>query len=497
MEFKLFLKLEHKEEEVRRFSCYETIDYQEFRCLVRKAFERLPGDDFVLKWEDEDGDKVAISSEKEFKFAVTHLKISAEVFRVDVEIFDNPWWKQIQRSNERTWANCKGEEHSGISCCCCQQQVRGFRYKCLACTSFDICGACEDKGMHPKHDMIRISNERRYQPGLLEKITSLYKSTPVEDGHVSSEDVPAENSLTDVKAEDVTMNGSFNSQSTKSEIKDNELKEEEHTSFYSNGKNKHEISMEDTEEPVVENATNYDSPDKEELDDNIPEVETKINGAETIFQNYSNSVVQLDQEPHENDEDAKAVTTNHLISNDIICINLTKEELKGFETNKDEYNVESCPPKESFRSVHEEIESLLAPMTPLPDLESVNNVMKINKSNNTDTNKEMYSPGEVSSLENDEFDNKIDISKEDNKPTGFNDKKSKDRENSAIASSTHFENITIHSCLEDSLSKMEDSMKITSTKIGEYGENDKSCTQDTKELAGSRLFIFLKVLSNQ
>ena len=95
MHFKLFLKLEHKEEEVRRFSCGVNTEYGAFRGLVREAFGHLPGDDFVLKWEDEDGDKVAISSDEEFKFALAQLKMSGEVIRVDVEIFENPWWKQV------------------------------------------------------------------------------------------------------------------------------------------------------------------------------------------------------------------------------------------------------------------------------------------------------------------------------------------------------------------------------------------------------------------
>ena len=48
MHFKLFLKLEHKEEEVRRFSCGVNTEYGVFRGLVREAFGHLPGDDFVL-----------------------------------------------------------------------------------------------------------------------------------------------------------------------------------------------------------------------------------------------------------------------------------------------------------------------------------------------------------------------------------------------------------------------------------------------------------------
>ena len=105
MHFKLFLKLEHKEEEVRIFSCGVNTEYGEFRGLVRQAFGHLPGDDFVLKWEDEDGDKVAFSSDEEFKFALAQLKMAGEVIRVDVEIFENPWWKQVNITFLKTSMN--------------------------------------------------------------------------------------------------------------------------------------------------------------------------------------------------------------------------------------------------------------------------------------------------------------------------------------------------------------------------------------------------------
>ena len=48
MHFKLFLKLDHKEVEVRRLSCEVSSDYENFRNLVRKAFNYLPSDDFLL-----------------------------------------------------------------------------------------------------------------------------------------------------------------------------------------------------------------------------------------------------------------------------------------------------------------------------------------------------------------------------------------------------------------------------------------------------------------
>ena len=136
------------------------------------------------------------------------------------------------------------------------------------------------------------------------------------------------------------------------------------------------------------------------------------------------------------------------------------------------------------KNIQEEIESLLAPMTPLPDLESVNNVININKINDIDIN--TYP---------DDSDEKI-YNKVVNEKLRFsfpNDKKSKDRENSAIASSSSLGKSSIHSCLEDSLRKREDTMKSASTKFGEYGENDAHDQCTTSELAGSRLFIFLRV----
>ena len=160
---------------------------------------------------------------------------------------------------------------------------------------------------------------------------------------------------------------------------------------------------------------------------------------------------------------------------------LTKEEVESFETNSSINDVESTASQESYKNIQEEIESLLATMTPLPDLESVNNGININKINDIDIN----------TYPDEKNDNKVV-----NEKLRFsfpNDKKSKDRENSAIASSSSLGKSSIHSCLEDSLRKLEDTMKSASTKFGEYGENDAHDQCTTSELAGSRLFIFLRV----
>ena len=158
---------------------------------------------------------------------------------------------------------------------------------------------------------------------------------------------------------------------------------------------------------------------------------------------------------------------------------LTKEELESFETNV-ETNNEKHNHSEPIRNIQEEIESLLAPLTPLPDLESVGNILKLKTADDNDVTDEKCDKEIVPERYHFSFPS---------------DKKSKDRENSAIASCSNFGTSSIHSCLENSLRKLEDTMKNTSTKFEEYGDTDSPDPEQSinNDLIGSRLFIFLRV----
>jgi len=487
MHFKLFLKLDHKEVEVRRLSCEVSSDYENFRNLVRKAFNYLPSDDFLLKWEDEDGDKVAISSDEEFKFALSQPCMSKEVFRVDVEIFENPWWRQLQRSSDRTWGNCTGEEHPGINCNCCQQQVRGFRYKCLSCTNVDICGSCEDKGMHPNHDMIRISSAESLSTNVFENISRLYNET-MKLKKASPEKELEENVIKGeielvLEAPITNANNSISYKYTETSQEDDLDTEVEVAA---------ELRLDSicNEHPKKEETTNISTLEHTNNEDDIlsssenthVQVENIITEKETSNKNEVNDIADNQKKQYLNiNEDTPNASFPSSEKHAENITTLTKEELESFETNV-ETNIEKhIPSDQPVRNLQEEIESLLAPMTPLPDLESVSNVVKLKTVDDTNIDT-------VEKCDKEIIPERYHFSFPP-------DKKSKDRENSAIASCSNFGTSSIHSCLENSLRKLEDTMKNTSTKFEEYRDTDSPDPDQSinNDLTGSRLFIFLRV----
>jgi len=539
MHFKLFLKLDHKEVEVRRFDCAENVNYEDFRQRVKDAFEHLPDDDFALKWEDEDGDKVSITNENEFQFALAQLNASTGTVRIDVEILEIPWWKQLQRSAQPFWANCVGEEHEGVFCHCCQSQLRGFRYKCLTCANVDICGACEDKGMHPRHDMIRISTQRVFPNELFDKIRRLYQDYEAEI--MKNEDESSDNDAQIIETEDNVVKGEIKVQivqeSLASDANDrvsfnNTMDESTRdegvgiSDVFVNGETKIQVSnvevqdtlafdsggdtVEDIPKKSVNNeskipATSVNMKETFSEDPNPPEkvitdmCTEKPNGPgihktaieeSSKFSSEASNIeghkeiqnIELEEntlgleKPDDTIETVKELKGISKTENKKVDENpasesgvtlLTKEEVESFETSTD---AETCPPCPPYKNIQEEIESLLAPMTPLPDLESVGH-MKCNE--------ETPETMKINSSDSCEQDK-----------TGFsfpNDKKSKDRENSAIASHLSNGRSNIHSCLEDSLRRLEHSMKNTSTKFTELQDekDDDKDVMSERKLSGS------------
>ncbi|CAL4170731.1 unnamed protein product [Meganyctiphanes norvegica] len=51
-------------------------------------------------------------------------------------------------------------KHENIFCDCCNGPVCGFRYKCLICDDYDLCGNCENKIYHTPHPMLRVPSPK-------------------------------------------------------------------------------------------------------------------------------------------------------------------------------------------------------------------------------------------------------------------------------------------------------------------------------------------------
>jgi len=372
--------------------------------------------------------------------------------------------------------------------------------------------------MHPAHDMIRISSLKTFPENLFENISNLYcdtisplknhllnetdcnvleDETQLVNENESEENTSIESSnliykppfVQELESNKVTVAESSTEECLKTEVAADCEIETFCTDKSITSKN-----------IILETSTAFQSteksiPEQEKETDNLEVAHIESNG-----DNHEAHVEKLTQtdEFHPNkyeiDEDIDISETKNLDIDENISIktigmveevehnqtSLTKEELKSFEANPDENKDEIADSHEPCRSIQEEIESLLAPMTPLPDLESVSSVMKINKGDEIISNISKRESAEKSGEKNDN-----ELLNEKNRFSFPPDKKSKDRENSAIASSSMLVKGSIHSCLEDSLKKLEDTMKSASTKFGEYGETDAHDQCSTNSLTGS------------
>lgn len=51
-----------------------------------------------------------------------------------------------------------------VTCDGCEGPVIGSRFKCMVCPDFDLCGKCEQNGLHPQHILMRIRTPSSFIP---------------------------------------------------------------------------------------------------------------------------------------------------------------------------------------------------------------------------------------------------------------------------------------------------------------------------------------------
>ncbi|XP_075712311.1 sequestosome-1 [Rhinoderma darwinii] len=145
----------HKE--IRRFtlqlgkgkSATQTSSCELITNKVMEVFQGLRGGSFQMFYRDEEGDLVAFSTDEELNMGLE--MINDGVFRLYI--------KEKRECKREHRAHCGQENtqnvvHPNVTCDGCDGPVVGNRYKCLICPDYDLCSACETKGVHKEHNMI-------------------------------------------------------------------------------------------------------------------------------------------------------------------------------------------------------------------------------------------------------------------------------------------------------------------------------------------------------
>merc|ERR1712047_75160 len=114
---------------------------------------------FRLSWKDEDEDDVIIETDEELMIGLQEMK--GPLYKLEVVSLGAP---DKIASEQQPTPQGPQEEHFGVTCDGCQGPVIGFRYKCVKCPDYDLCGKCEAKGFHPGHNMMRIATPETIWP---------------------------------------------------------------------------------------------------------------------------------------------------------------------------------------------------------------------------------------------------------------------------------------------------------------------------------------------
>jgi len=165
--------------DVRKFSVNrEELTYDNLTKKIREIYNDTIEECFSVQYLDQDGDKVTFRSTEELNNALNDQVNPPFKFQIKS--------KRKLSSTDLTSPEGFGEDeiHSGCLCTSCHQNIRGFRYKCLTCCSYDLCHRCEAKGIHPAHDMIRISSaSRSYPPHFFSRLQRLWEKNHHQSSH--------------------------------------------------------------------------------------------------------------------------------------------------------------------------------------------------------------------------------------------------------------------------------------------------------------------------
>ncbi|XP_063784604.1 sequestosome-1 [Pseudophryne corroboree] len=151
---------DENQKEIRRFTLPEAPGWDRLAGKVAEVFPGLRAGCFQMLYRDEEGDLVAFSTDEELRMGLDMM--NEGVFRLYVK--ERRELKRDHRSHCGQ-ENAQNVVHPNVTCDGCDSPVVGNRYKCLTCPDYDLCSACEGKGIHQEHNMIMFPTPIPYPRG--------------------------------------------------------------------------------------------------------------------------------------------------------------------------------------------------------------------------------------------------------------------------------------------------------------------------------------------
>lgn len=159
LSFKGYLKGDDGEnDEVRRFLVENQVaegsqaTFGSLKAKLELVFPSLKGKHFRITWQDVDNDHVTIACDEELQIALAEM--TGPVYKINIAMVRGPTGLTAGAGRQVE----QGEAHVGVVCDGCNGPVCGHRYKCMVCMDYDLCSQCEFKGIHPGHNMMRLTS---------------------------------------------------------------------------------------------------------------------------------------------------------------------------------------------------------------------------------------------------------------------------------------------------------------------------------------------------
>lgn len=164
------ISLLESEGERRRFNL--TLDneagiYERFISKIQDEYGNLLStrEDIATYWLDEDNEMIGFLSDDGLRSAIQSAKPSS-LFKVYIIRKPAESIQPAEQSSEEKVI------HYGIFCSTCHGPVVGLRFKCTTCVNYDLCEACENKGIHKEHTL-RVIETSMYEKSEMDNLNGL------------------------------------------------------------------------------------------------------------------------------------------------------------------------------------------------------------------------------------------------------------------------------------------------------------------------------------